>query len=198
MYYLTALISGGALMGLELLGSRILAPFFGNSIFVWGALISVFLTGLAAGNFIGGKIADKLPAPKYLAGIIFLGSVMIAALPFIYPFINQWIFNHDFGYKLNPLMASLVLFLLPGALMGMVSPYCIKLSADELRSIGKISGRIYAISTAGSIIGTLGTTFFLIPMWGTKTNTLILSVLLLISSIMLFFGKNSNKFTEIK
>ena len=172
-------------MGLELVGSRILAPYFGNSIFVWGSLITVFLMSLSIGYYIGGLLADKFPKEYILASILMSAGILILILPLIYPVLNQAIFKHDFGYKWNPLVASITLFLLPSVGMGMVSPYIIKLYAKKLDNIGNIAGSIYALSTTGSIIGTLGAAFFMIPTWGTRTNLKIMGGTLLISGFIL-------------
>lgn len=170
-------------MGLELVGSRVLAPYFGNSIFVWGALITVFLLSLSGGYFIGGILSDRAPKQWVLGGIIVVSGALILILPLIYPVVNEAIFEYNFGYKWNPLAASIALFLLPGMGMGMVSPYVIKLSAKRLETIGNLAGRIYAVSTAGSIAGTLGTAFFMIPTWGTRLNLKILGCVLIITGI---------------
>jgi len=172
-------------MGLELVGSRILAPYFGNSIFVWGALITVFLLSLSGGYFIGGVLSDKAPKQWVLGGIVTASGALILILPLIYSAVNQAIFEYDFGYKWNPLAASIALFLLPGVGMGMVSPYVIKLSAKRLETIGNLAGKIYAVSTAGSIAGTLGTAFFMIPTWGTRLNLKILGGVLTFVGISL-------------
>jgi len=185
LLYLIAFISGAVLMGLELVGSRILAPYFGNSIFVWGSLISVFLLSLSAGYFIGGKIADRYPSRILLGGIIVFSGIIIFCLTWIFPVINSYIFDLDFGYKWNPLAGSFVLFILPGIGMGIVSPFIVKLSADKLENIGNTAGKIYAISTAGSITGTLLTAFFMIPAWGTKTDLKILGLILSLTGILL-------------
>jgi len=181
-------------MSLELLGSRILAPYFGNSIFVWGALIAVFLTALALGYYVGGMLADMIPKVIFLCFILMASGMMVLILPSVYPAVNNWIFALDFGYKWNPLLASTVLFLLPGMGMGIVSPFVIKLKAHSIQSIGNIAGRLYAASTAGSIIGTLGTAFFLIPAYGTKTNIRILAAVLIFTGALLLpkIRKSSN------
>lgn len=189
----TAFISGAVLMGLELVGSRILAPYFGNSIFVWGSLISVFLLSLSTGYFVGGKIADRHPSRILLGGIIVFSGIIIFCLTWIFPLINSYIFDLDFGYKWNPLAASLILFILPGIGMGIVSPFVVKLSADKLENIGNTSGKIYAISTAGSITGTLLTAFFMIPAWGTKTDLKILGLILSFTGLLLIIRTCFNK-----
>ncbi len=114
---------------------------------------------------------------------------MVSVLPFIYPSLNSWIFDYDFGYRMNPLIASMALFFLPGAGMGMVSPFVIKLSAKRLETIGNLSGRIYAISTLGSITGTLGSAFFMIPTWGTKFNLNLLGIILILTGIIVGIPK---------
>ena len=172
-------------MGFELIGSRVLAPYFGNSIFVWGALISVFLIALSAGYYLGGMLADRKPSKAVLGVILMLSGIIIATLPYIFPMINSAIFEIDFGYKLNPLAASLILFLLPGIGMGMVSPFVIKLKTKSLESVGNISGKVFGISTSGSILGTLSTAFFIIPAWGTKANLRGLGIILLICGLIL-------------
>ena len=177
-------------MGLELIGSRVLAPYFGNSIFVWGALISVFLIALSAGYFLGGRIADRRPSKVVLSSILILSGAVIASLPYVFPTINNAIFEIDFGYKWNPLIASLILFLLPGMGMGMVSPFIIKLKTKSLEKVGNISGKVFGISTAGSILGTLSTAFFIIPAWGTKANLRGLGILLIICGLILIPKKS--------
>lgn len=185
LLYITAFISGAVLMGLELVGSRILAPYFGNSIFVWGSLISTFLIALSGGYYFGGKLADRFPSKKLLGTVIIFSGVFIFCLPWIFPTVNSWIFNIDFGYKWNPLIGSLILFILPGIGMGIVSPFIVKLSADRIENIGRIAGKIYAVSTAGSICGTLLTAFFMIPAWGTKTDLKVLGVILSSTGLIL-------------
>jgi MFS family permease len=189
--YIVVFLSGAVLMGLELVGSRILAPYFGNSIFVWGALIAVFLVALSAGYYIGGRVSDRWPKKRVLGGILLFSGFLILAVKILYIGLNEWIFNCDFGYKMNPLIASLILFLPPGIGMGMVSPFAIRLSASKIETIGNLAGKMYAVSTLGSIVGTLGTAFFLIPAWGVKTNLFLFAgILILIGAVMLIYGKD--------
>ena len=189
--FIAAFVSGAALMALELVGSRLLAPYFGNSIFVWGSLISVFLASLSGGYFIGGIISDRAPRQWILGCILIVCGILVFSLPFIYPALNSWIFQHDFDYRMNPLAASAALFLLPGMGMGMVSPYVIKLSVKKLETVGNLAGTIYAISTIGSIVGTLGSAFFMIPTWGTRFNLRLLGMILVTCGLMVVLIKNS-------
>src|SRR5512144_1640289 len=97
-------VSGAVLMSLEIVGSRILAPYFGNSIFVWGSLISVVLAALSLGYWLGGMVADRFPRLSVMAGLIALPGAMIALLPFIYPPLNAAIAASGLGARVSPLI----------------------------------------------------------------------------------------------
>jgi spermidine synthase len=163
---LLVLVSGAVLMGLEIVGSRILAPYFGNSVFVWGSLISLFLIALSVGYYIGGGLSDRYPSQAFLNTII----LIVAGLMFLIVVIGQpvcdAILRADFGEKSGPFLAGAILFLLPSIGMGMVSPFAIRLATSTVASVGKTSGTLYALSTLGSILGTMLTTFVLIPNFG--------------------------------
>ena len=176
---LVAFFSGAVLMGLEIVGSRVLAPFFGNSIFVWASLISVFLTALTLGYFWGGKLADKYPLYNFLSLLIITSGVFIFIIPFIQEPVNDLIFQADFGQKLNPLISATILFLIPSILIGGISPFAVKMSVKSVETIGNVAGNIYAISTIGSIFGTLFCSFYLIPAIGTKLIINLLGLTLL-------------------
>ncbi len=158
--------SGAVLMGLEIIGSRVLAPYFGNSIFVWGSLISVVLAALSLGYYWGGQLSTRSPSFVGLLILLLIPGVLIFLLPFIYPQVNYWIANVNFGNRMNPLIASAIYFLPPGIFLGTVSPYAVRLSATALATVGSTAGTLYALSTAGSIFGTLITAFYLIPVLG--------------------------------
>lgn len=177
-------ISGAVLMSLEIVGSRVLAPFFGNSIFVWGSLISVFLAALSVGYYWGGRLSDRNPSFERLLVLIFIPGLMISALPFLYPDVNPWIATVDFGTRLNPLIASLLYFLLPSIFLGTTSPYAIRLSAQALATVGSTAGTLYALSTCGSIFGTLFTAFYLIPLIGVTAIIHSLGVTLMTLSLI--------------
>ncbi|MBI3325720.1 MAG: fused MFS/spermidine synthase, partial [Nitrospinae bacterium] len=166
---LTVFVSGAVLLGLEIVGSRVLAPHFGSSIFVWGSLISTFLAGLTVGYYVGGVIADRRPRLSTMAMLILIPGLLIAVLPQMAPSVNRAIVSVDFGPRLNPLLATLCLFFLPSVFMGTISPYAIKLAASSLATIGNTAGSLYAISTAGSIAGTLLTAFYLIQAIGVRS-----------------------------
>jgi spermidine synthase len=159
-------VSGAVLMGLEIVGSRVLAPYFGSSIFVWGSLISVVLAALSIGYYWGGWLSAREPSYGRLLTLLLIPGILIFFLPFLYPTLNEWIAGVDFGTRLNPLIASSIYFLPPGIFLGTISPYVIRLAATALSTVGSTAGTLYAISTCGSIFGTLLTAFYLIPLMG--------------------------------
>ncbi len=160
--------AGAVLMGLEIVGSRILAPFFGSSVYVWGSLISIFLAALSAGYYSGGVLADRRPSAGVLASALSLAGLLILLLPLVSRPILEAFAAWDLGPRLNPLLASVVLFVAPSLLLGMTSPFAVKLAATDLATVGNVAGMLYAISTAGSIAGTLLTAFLLIPAMGVR------------------------------
>ncbi|MEE9316339.1 MAG: fused MFS/spermidine synthase, partial [bacterium] len=159
--FLTLFITGAAVMGVELAGTRVVAPVYGSGLFVWASLITVALTCLAIGYWIGGKIADKKPKFSTFYLIILIGGILIAPVSQISSPILKLTAN--LGFRIGPLFSAYILFALPLVLLGMVSPYAIKLSTTELNVLGATAGKLYAISTMGSFFGTLLTGFILIP-----------------------------------
>lgn len=184
--YVSALVSGAAIMVLEIIATRILEPFLGSSIFTWIGVISVMMASLAIGYFLGGKLADRNPDSSYVALIYIFSGFSIAVIPLISYLVLQ--FSSYLGIMYGPIFASTLLFSIPSILLAMISPYLIKLSAKQLKAIGEISGNIYAISTVGSILGTLLTGFYIIPNMGIKTILFSLSIVLIANSV-LFTGK---------
>ena len=159
-------VSGAVLMALEIVGSRVLAPYFGSSIFVWGSLISVVMAALSIGYYWGGWLSARQPSYGRLLTLLLIPGMLIFVLPFVYPTVNEWVASIDFGSRLNPLIACSVYFLLPGVFLGTISPYVIRLAATELSTVGSTAGTLYAVSTCGSIFGTVLTAFYLIPLMG--------------------------------
>ncbi len=177
--------SGAVLMALEIVGSRVLAPYFGSSVYVWGSLISIFLAALSLGYYLGGVAADRWPRPGVLAFTLGTAGLLILLLPLISRPILEAFSAWDLGPRLSPLLASIVLFVLPSLLMGATSPFAIKLAATTLATVGNTAGILYAISTAGSIVGTLLTAFVLIPAMGVRAILYTLGVSLVFLSALM-------------
>ncbi|MBI5633175.1 MAG: fused MFS/spermidine synthase [Nitrospirae bacterium] len=180
-------ICGAVVMSFEILGSRVLAPNFGSSVFVWGSLISVFLTGLSAGYYLGGRLADKSPSSRKLSLIIIVPGLLLLTFPLYSGPLSDWIFMKDLGVRMSPLIASSALFLIPSVFLGIVSPYTAKLMICSLHTSGKTIGTLYALSTFGSIIGTLITSFYLITLAGVNALITGQGILLIILAIPLYF-----------
>jgi spermidine synthase len=177
-------ISGAVLMALEIVGSRVLAPYFGSSIFVWGSLISVVMAALSIGYYWGGWLSAREPSYGKLLVLLVIPGILIFFLPFAYPVVNEQIAMIDFGTRLNPLIACSVLFLAPGIFLGTISPYVIRLAATRLHTVGSTAGTLYAVSTCGSIVGTLLTAFYLIPVLGVSNIIHALGITLVCLSLV--------------
>lgn len=187
MIRLIVFTCGALVMSFEILGSRVLAPNFGTSVFVWGSLISVFLAGLSSGYYLGGHFADKNPSTKKLGMIILVPAIMFITFRLYGAPISDWIFRLDLGIRFSPLLASMLLFFLPSVFLGAVSPYTAKLLICSLHTSGKTVGTLYALSTLGSIAGTLLTSFYLITIAGVKDLIMIQGLVLTALALPLIF-----------
>ena len=182
-------ICGAVVMIFELVGSRVLGPYFGTSIFVWTSLIGIILGSLSLGYYSGGKIADKNPKISILSLIVFLSAVFIGLTIIIKSFLLIYLQTSISDIRASSVIASLILFSPTSILLGMVSPYAAKLKLNNLNTSGTTIGNLYAISTAGSIFGTFLSGFYLIPHFGTNKLLIILSITLIITSLALFSKK---------
>lgn len=175
-----AFICGAVIMVVELLGSRIIGPPFGVSLFVWTSLITVTLVSLALGYWLGGRLADRKNSHSSLFGVILIAGLWVAIIPLIKGFVIEH--TLVLGLRAGSLACSTALFGPPLFLLGMVSPYTVKLYMDESsREVGRTVGWLYAVSTCGSFLGTVLTGFILIPMLGVN-NITYLSALTLIAT----------------
>jgi spermidine synthase len=150
------------------------APYFGNSIYVWGSLIGVFLAALSLGYFLGGRAATRWPAWRPFLALVFVSGALIYPIPHVSGQILSWIAAQDYGPRANPLIGSTALFFLPSVLLGTVSPYAVRLRARSVEDVGHVAGVLYALSTLGSILGTLLAAFVLISAVGVHTIIQIL------------------------
>jgi len=169
-----------------MLGSRYLNPYFGSGIYTWAALISTVLAALTAGYFLGGFIADRTVSASVLGVIVSVASLYLLALPSFADVILGTVSGTIDDVRLGSLCAALAIMVLPVALMGVYSPFAVRLVLRAAQHSGTISGAVYGVSTAGSIAGTLGTTFFLIPAIGTRAITLVLGAAGLGCGLLLF------------
>jgi spermidine synthase len=164
----TVFLCGGVLLGVEMAASRVLAPYFGNSLFVWASIIGVILGGLAAGYWLGGWLGDRFPAPLTLAAVIAASAAAVLAIPLLDRIVIEAVLSWDPGARLDPVVCTAILFLPMAVLLSAVGPIAVRLQTEALQRAGRTAGRTFAVSTAGSIAGTFVTAFWLIPEFGVE------------------------------
>jgi MFS family permease len=164
----TAIACGAVVMAVELLGARMLSVGYGGSLAVWAAMISVTLISLAAGYFVGGTLADRHPKPWLLMLIVTVASGLVAASPHARPVLR--VCYNALGIRYGALASSAIVFFLPLLLLGMVSPFVIRILSERGRGVGVTAGGIYALSTVGSVIGTLLAGLWLVPEFGVSAG----------------------------
>lgn len=188
MLELIAFVCGAVVMILEMTGSRLLAPHLGASVLVWTALIGMILAFLSAGYFLGGKMADKKPEPKILAAIILLASFLILITGFFHESVLAFLTRAELRPELGASLAAAILFGPASLLLGMVSPYIVRV-ALEIRKIpvahaGSLIGRFSALSAVGSILGTFLGGYVLISWIGSSITIYLLAAILFCASLL--------------
>lgn len=183
--YANAFLVGAVVMGFEMLASRYLYPYFGGTIVTWAALISSVLLALMIGYFAGGLVADRAPSALVLALLQALAGLYLALVPASATPVMLWLWERLGDGPTGSLAASLALLLVPLSLMGTVSPFAVKLLLLTTQATGRIAGRVYAVATLGSICGTLGVTFWLVPAMGSRAITYLLAALMALAALAL-------------
>lgn len=180
-------IGGMVSMLLEMSASRLLAPYFGTSLFIWANLIGLVLIYLSAGYFLGGRLADRYPSMRLLSILTTIAALATGLIPFISKPVLDWsvsgLTEVNASVFYSSLLAVILLFGVPVTLLGMVSPFAVRLSARSLGSTGRSAGGLYALSTVGSIVGTFLPVLLLIPTIGVKRTILAACVALLAASL---------------
>ena len=178
--YCTVFLTGAAVMVIELLGTRLIAPFYGASLYVWTSVISVTLIALALGYFIGGRWADRAKNTG-LALIIALSGLLTLVIPWLTgPILLA---TDSLGLRMGVFVSTLVLFSPSLIMLGMIGPFAVKLATSSLEGVGASAGSIYAVSTIGSVIGTLFLGFYLFPQVGTREIFLGLGIALFLLAL---------------
>ncbi len=175
-------VVGAASLGVEIAAARLLAPYFGASTIVWANTIGVVLVALSAGYWFGGRFADRHPHLRGLCLLIAAAAVLIAAVPFAArPFLGFSVDAFDsvsVGGFAGSLFGVLVLVAVPVTLLGAAAPWAVRLAVGEIGSSGEVVGRLYAISTAGSLVGTMVSALLLIPLLGTQRTFIVFALAL--------------------
>jgi len=162
LIYFLAFSSGFSIMGIELLGGRILAPFFGSSVHIWGSIITVFMLSLSFGYLIGGKLSTKNASLTRYGLIFIFASITVLPIVFFAQEIMEFIFTHVEDSRYGSLVASMVLFFIPTIILGMISPYSVRLLVTDSEKSGQVAGVLYFVSTLGSALGTIITSFYMV------------------------------------
>ena len=185
-----AFISGFCIMTIEMLGARILSPYFGGSLSVWGSIITIFMLALALGYLLGGRLSTRTPSGVTYA-LFFIGAALFSVPIILFADIimNPIMINIE-DARYGSLFASIFLFFVPTSILGMISPYSVRLMVDKEEHSGHMAGLLYFISTLGSALGTLGTSFYFV-LWYEVNQILWGSVLslMLAGFVILFFDK---------
>lgn len=184
LLYSTSFFCGMSVMAVELSASKLLAPFFGSSQIIWTVIIGLIMISMSIGNILGGRSADKHNSMNRLYIYIWVAALWIAVIPFVGKYLITAISGLLILFLPNNLLVTgsaiscLVIFSMPLVILGMVSPYLVKLGVTNIENTGKTVGKIYAMNTIGSIIGTFLPTFVTIPLFGTSKTFLIFSLVL--------------------
>jgi len=189
---------GAASLGAEIAAARLLAPYFGASTVIWANTIATVLVALSVGYAVGGRLADRRADMRGMCVIVLGASVLLAIVPFVSdPFLNEAVKALgalSVGGFFGSLAAVLVLVAVPVLLLGMVAPYANRLAVGRVADTGTITGRLYAISTAGSLVGTFLAALLLIPLIGTHRTFLVFALVLAIAAAV---GAGSWRFLAV-
>src|SRR4051794_174954 len=177
-----AFVVGAASLGTEIAAARLLAPWFGASTIVWANTIATVLVALAAGYWLGGRVADRDPTLRGLCRLVLAAALLLAAVPFVAgPFLRvsvRALDDVDAGAFVGSLIAVLALIAVPVLLLGAVAPYAVRLSVATVEEAGRVAGRLYAISTVGSLVGVFLAALVLVPFAGTRRTFLAFAIAL--------------------
>jgi spermidine synthase len=177
---LVAFVVGASSLGTEIAAARLLAPYFGDSTLIWANTIATVLVALSAGYWVGGRAADRDPTLRGLCRLVMIAAALMAAVPFVAgPFLRTAVSAMDSieaGAFVGSLIAVLVLIAVPVLVLGMASPYAVRLSVSSLDEAGSVTGRLYAISTLGSLTGTFLSALVMIPFLGTRRTFLVFAL----------------------
>jgi spermidine synthase len=181
-YFFSAFVTGAAVMTVEMSATRLLAPYFGTSLFVWTNVIGVIMVALALGYMWGGKMADKNPRSELYFFWILITGIWVALIPFAAPFLlpllSSGLGTLEASLRWGSLIAVSLLVAFPMVLFGINVPFTVRLVAEKIQNIGTISGRVSMVSTVGSLIGTFLPAFILIPQLGTTKTFIFVGLVL--------------------
>ncbi|MEA2155627.1 MAG: hypothetical protein QOE11_1767 [Solirubrobacteraceae bacterium] len=184
---LIVFVVGVSILGAEIAAARLLAPYFGASTIVWANTIGIVLVALSIGYWYGGRLADRNPSREGLYRIVLLSGMLLAAVPFAAdPFLGFAVDALDSisaGAFVGSLLGVTVLVAVPVLVSGAVAPYALRLAVADVEQAGTVSGRLYAISTVGSLFGTFLSALLLIPLIGTRRTFIVFGLSLVLLGV---------------
>jgi spermidine synthase len=196
--YIIAFIASFCILVIEIVAGRILAPFVGVSLYTWTSIIGVVLAGISIGAYLGGNLADRFPGRKTLGWLLLISGISTLLISPVTNLVAGYHFPTSLMVRI--LIVTAITFFIPSCILGMISPVVVKLAIRNLEKVGNVVGKIYAISTLGSILGTFAAGFFLISWMGTRHIILVMGAILILTSLIwgsLFKTKKSIGFLMI-
>lgn len=183
---LAVFICGASVMIIEVVGSRLLAPYLGGSLIVWTTLIGIILAALSIGYWLGGKIADRGATVQKFGLLILISALLVGVIIWLNGFIRPLAMTlvPALGLEIATIIISVIIFALPAIIFGMISPYALRLALKDVATAGQVAGSLYALSTIGSIVGTFAAGFVLIPALGSFKTLVCISILVALTSLL--------------
>lgn len=164
LVFLMAFAGGFSIMSIEMLGGRIMAPYFGSSIYVWGSIITIFMVALSVGYLLGGHLSLRNPSLRKFGALFLLCAAAVMPMIWIAQPLMEWVFMRVEDVRYGSLLAAIGLFFIPTVAMGVISPYAVRLLVHSTHHSGSVAGKLYFVSTAGSAAGVLMTSFYFV-LW---------------------------------
>lgn len=183
LIFLMVFVGGFSVMSIEMLGGRLLAPYFGSSIYVWGSIITIFMLALSIGYLLGGRVSLKAPSLRKLGVIFLVCAVSCLPMIFVGELFMEWIFLRIYDPRYGSLVAASALFFIPTTAMGFISPYAVRLLVQNTGHSGAVAGKLYFVSTAGSALGVLVTSFYLVLYFEVDQILLALAAALALAGV---------------
>ena len=183
-----ALVLGFALMGFEMLGSRYLYPYFGGGINTWASLIATVLVALMAGYLLGGALVDRTMSPRLCGGLLIVAGVYLFSIPLWVDPLFGWILTAIGDGMAGIIFGATILLLLPLTLMSVFTPFAVRLLLVSISFGGRIVSYVYGVSTIGNVLGTLVTTFVLVPSFGSRALTMVFAAVTIACGLLMVFA----------
>jgi spermidine synthase len=188
---ISVFVSGASILAIEILGTRILGPFYGVSLFLWSALIAITLIALSVGYYLGGSVADKRATYGRLALLLSVSGLWVMIIPVIRgPILTV---SQSLGLRTAVFLTAFLLFFPPLTLLGMISPIAIRLRATSLDVVGRSAGVLSSISTLAGVLSALATGIFFVPYLGLTAFTLLIGAALLVTGLVGFVLDKNQK-----